>query len=152
MDDLRIIGGRLLDPANGLDEVGDVAVLKGRVRAAGAAVEPGPAHQIVDATGLLVTPGLVDLHTHIHAGSTFWGLRPDPIAWHTGVTTWVDAGSVGAYGLDAFLRARESLGVRSFVLLHIAGHGLSARTGESRDLADLDVGAAVAAVIDHRDV
>jgi dihydroorotase len=151
MDDLRIIGGHLLDPGNGIDQIGDVAVSDGRIRAVGQ-VEPGPARRVMDAAGLLVTPGLVDLHTHLHAGSTFWGLRPDPIAWYTGVTTWVDAGSAGAYGLAALLRARQSSGVRSYVLLHIAAHGLAARTGESRDLDNLDVGAAVSAIAANRDV
>lgn len=149
MDDLRINGGHLLDPGNGVDAIGDLAVSNGRIRAVGR-LGPQPAIDVVDATGLLVTPGLVDLHTHIHAGSTFWGLRPDPIAWYSGVTTWVDAGSVGAYGLQTFLRMARSFAVRSFVLLHIAAHGLSARTGESRDLADLDVDAAIAAIAEHR--
>lgn len=150
-DDLRICGGHLLDPGNGVEKVGDVAVSNGWIRAVGQ-VEPGPARRVTDATGLLVTPGLIDLHTHIHAGSTFWGLPPDPIAWYTGVTTWVDAGSVDAYGLETLLRTRQSFGVRSHVLLNIAAQGLSARTGESRDLKNLDVNAAVSAIAANRDV
>lgn len=151
MDDLRISGGHLLDPGHGVDEIGDVAVSRGRIRAVGQ-VGPGPARRVIDAAGLLVTPGLIDLHTHLHAGSTFWGLRPDPIAWYTGVTTWVDAGSVGAFGLQTLLRLRQSFAVRSYVLLHIAAHGLAARTGESRDLANLDIDAAVRAITANPDV
>jgi dihydroorotase len=151
MDDLRIVGARIMDPAGGIDTVGDIAVSDGQIRAVGD-VPPGPARTELPAHGLLATPGLVDLHTHLHAGGTFWGLHPDPIAWYTGVTTWVDGGSVGAYGLDALLAARRHFDVRSAILLHISAHGLSARTGESRDLAFLDVDAATAAICRHRDV
>lgn len=150
MDDLRIVGARILDPAGGIDTIGDIAVSGGCIRAIGE-IPDHPARVELPAQGLLATPGLVDLHTHLHAGGTFWGLTPDPIAWYTGVTTWVDAGSVGAYGLDAFLAARRGFAVRSAIMLHISAHGLSARTGESRDLAFLDVDAAVAAICRNRD-
>jgi dihydroorotase len=151
MDDLRIVGARIMDPADGTDIIGDIAVSGGRIRAVGE-VPAEAARAELPADGMLVTPGLVDMHTHLHAGGTFWGLRPDPIAWYTGVTTWVDAGSVGAYGLDALLAARRDFEVRSAILLHISAHGLSARTGESRDLAFLDAEAAAAAICRHRDV
>ncbi len=151
MDDLRIIGGHLIDPANGLDTQADLAVVNGRVRAVGE-LDSGPARAVVDATGLLVTPGLVDMHTHLHPTGGFWGMDPDPIAGYTGVTTWGDAGSVGAYGLAGLLAARTDFRVRTAVLLHISAHGLSARTGEARDLSFLDVDAFVAAATRHPDV
>lgn len=151
MDDLRISGGRVIDPAGGLDTIGDVSVVGGRIRASGPP-SPASARAVVQADGMIVTPGLVDLHTHLHAGGSFWGLEPDPIAWYTGVTTWVDAGSVGAYGLRALLEARRNFHVRSAILLHVSAHGLSARTGESRDLAFLDTDAAVAAISQNREV
>lgn len=150
MDDLRITGGHLVDPASGISRPGDLAVAGGLIRAVGT-IEPEPAHTVVDATGLLVTPGLIDMHTHLHAGASFWGMDPDAVAWHTGVTTWVDAGSVGAYGLGALLEARKKYRARSGILLNISAHGLAARTGELRDLAFLDTDAAVAAIAAHRD-
>lgn len=151
MDELRITGGRVIDPATGLDAVTDVAVAGGRIRAVGA-LDDTPAREVVDATGLLVTPGLIDMHTHVAGGSTFWGLDPDPIAWYSGVTTWIDAGSVGAFGLAAMLEAHATSRSRIGVLLHIAAHGLSARTGEARDMANLDAEAALTAISRHRDV
>lgn len=151
MDELRITGGHLLDPATGWDGPGDVAVADGVVRAVGV-LDDEPARQVVDARGLLVIPGLVDMHTHIHPGGTFWGMDPDPVAWYSGVTTWVDGGSVGAFGLDALLAARKHFRVRSAILLHIAAQGLAARTGESCDLANLDEDAALTAISRHRDV
>jgi dihydroorotase len=113
----------------------DVAILDGRI----AAVEPGitrPAREIVDAQGKIVTPGLVDLHTHVHPGATHWGIAPDPIAWCSGVTTWVDAGSAGAYTIGSLLAARHR--VRVVPLLNISAVGLTAAAGESRDLANCD--------------
>jgi dihydroorotase len=92
-----------------------------------------------------VTPGLVDLHTHVGAG--YWGIDPDPIAWYTGVTTWVDAGSHGAYTMDALPRGTA---VRVPALLNISAIGLTGRTGESRDLGNCDVDLAISTVLAHR--
>ncbi|WP_029137516.1 amidohydrolase family protein [Nakamurella lactea] len=151
MDELHIIGGRLIDPAGGLDAFHDLAIKDGRIRAVGE-LDTGQARQVLDATGLLVTPGLIDMHTHLHAGGSFWGLEPDPVAWYTGVTHWVDAGSVGAYGMAGFLEARKDFRVNTSLLLHISAQGLSAQTGESRDLAFLDVDALVAAAANRPDI
>ena len=103
-------------------------------------------------TGQLVTPGLVDLHTHVYPGAGYWGIDPDPIAWYSGVTTWVDAGSAGAYSLAGLAAFAAGCRVRVPVLLNIAGPGLAARTGEGRDLANLDVGQAVEAMLQHREL
>jgi dihydroorotase len=122
---------------------GDVAVRGGRIAAVGP-VLPRTARTIVDVAGRLVTPGLVDLHTHV--GSGYWGIDPDPVAWYTGVTTWVDAGSAGAYTVAGLPRAT---GVRVAALLNISALGLAGRTGESRDLTNCDVDVAIDAVLRH---
>jgi dihydroorotase len=149
--DLLFTGGEVLDPGGGHIGRLDVAVRDGRIARVAPAL-PRRATSIVDVSGRLVTPGLVDLHTHVHPGSGYWGIDPDPIAWHTGVTTWVDAGSAGAYTLDGLRAAIATRGVRTPVLLNIAGQGLSARTGEGRDLADLDVDLAIRTVLAHREL
>jgi dihydroorotase len=149
--DLVLTGGRVLDPGGGHTGVLDVAVRDGRIAAVGAGL-PRDAHEVLDVTGRIVTPGLVDLHTHVHPGATYWGIDPGPLAWYTGVTTWVDAGSAGAYTIDAMRAAVAGFGVRVPVLLNIAGPGLAARTGESRDLDNCDVRLAVAAVATNRDL
>jgi len=113
----------------------DVAIRGGRIAAVGADLAV-PARETLDAQGKLVTPGLVDLHTHVHPGATHWGIDPDPVAWYTGVTTWVDAGSAGAYTIDTLLAARHR--VRVALLLHISAVGLTGFMGESRDLANCD--------------
>lgn len=150
--DLLLAGGRVIDPAAGRDAVLDVAVSGGRIAAVGAALPRAGVRELVDVTGRLVTPGLIDLHTHVHPGATYWGVDPDPIAWCSGVTTWVDAGSAGAYGLDALRAAARGFGVRVPVLLNISAVGLTGLTGESRDLANCDVDLALATVADNRDL
>ena len=102
--DLVIRGGRVIDRGGGLSGELDVGVVGDRIASVGADLAIGSASEIVDASGCIVVPGLVDLHTHIFPGGTFWGVDPEPVAWRTGVTTFVDAGSTGAFSADAFLR------------------------------------------------
>ncbi|WP_127503161.1 amidohydrolase/deacetylase family metallohydrolase [Actinoplanes solisilvae] len=125
----------------------DVAVASGVIAATGPGLSRD-ASTVVDVSGKLVTPGLIDLHTHVGPG--YWGIDPDPIAWHTGVTTWVDAGSAGAYTLDGLRRVAATSGVRVPALLNISAIGLAGRTGECRDLTNCDVGLAVETVQRNR--
>jgi len=129
--DLIISGGRVIDPATQTDAQLDVGVIGERI----AVIEDGPlsatARTTIDASGCLVVPGLVDIHTHLLAGGSFWGIRPTPVAWRTGVTTWVDAGSAGIYNLPQFIElaaAYRPLAVHGF--LNISGIGLVGQTGE----------------------
>ncbi len=149
--DLVLAGGRVVDPGSDLDRVTDVAVRDGRIAGVGSSTDR-PSRERVDARGLVVLPGLVDLHTHLFAGGSYWGIRPDPVAAVTGVTTWVDAGSAGAFTLGAFAERLRGYRVHSRAFLHIAGHGLAGQTGESVTLLNLDVGATVDAVARHRDL
>ena len=124
----------------------DVAVRAGRIAATGPGL-PRDARTIVDLGGLTVTPGLIDLHTHVGPG--YWGISPEPIAWYTGVTTWVDAGTTGAYTFATLKREKSDLRVP--VLLNISAMGLAGRTGENRDLANCDVSLAIDTIQEHRD-
>lgn len=118
---------------------GDLAVRDGRIAAVGDL--PRTARTVVDVTGCLITPGLIDLHTHVGPG--YWGIDPDPIAWRSGVTTWVDAGSAGAYTAAGLRTVARTAGVRIRALLNISAVGLAGRTGESRDLDNCDVALAI---------
>jgi dihydroorotase len=138
--DLLLAGGEVIGRGQT-----DVAVRDGRIAATGPALSRD-ARTVLDVSGSVVTPGLVDLHTHVAAG--YWGIDPDPIAWYTGVTTWVDAGSAGAYTLTG--PDRDSA-VRRPILLNISAVGLAGRTGESRDLANCDVDLAIATVLANRE-
>jgi dihydroorotase len=127
----------------------DVAIADGRIAAVGPALRHD-ARTVVDVGGRLLTAGLIDLHTHVGPG--YWGIAPDPIAWYTGVTTWVDAGSAGAYTLDGLRRVVATTEVRVPALLNVSAVGLAGRTGESRDLAACDVGLAVDTVQANREL
>ncbi|AEV87392.1 amidohydrolase [Actinoplanes sp. SE50] len=151
--DILLTGGTLLPagpgPAGVRRNIGDVAIRDGRIAAIGPAL-PRDAHRVVDVSGRLVTPGLIDLHTHVGPG--YWGIDPDPVAWHSGVTTWVDAGSAGAYTLDGLRRVAAAATVRVPALLNISAIGLAGRTGESRDLATCDVPLAIDTIQTHREL
>lgn len=139
MWDLLVRGGRLFDPASGRDGVTDLAVHRGRVVATGEALDPASAAETVDATGLLVVPGLVDIHAHLSPGTGYWGLDPETVAWRTGVTTWVDAGSVGAFGLAGLRDTARRSEVAITSLVNVSSIGIPGETGEHHDLANLDV-------------
>ncbi|HLI25901.1 MAG TPA: amidohydrolase/deacetylase family metallohydrolase [Chloroflexota bacterium] len=109
MYDLVITGGRLFDPAAGIDEVGDLAIRDGRIVALGRDVVREEIGRTLDARGLLVTPGLIDLHVHAFEYATDFGVPPDSVGVRCGVTTICDQGSAGHLNLPAF---------RKFVIEH----------------------------------
>src|SRR5512132_1798979 len=94
-------GGRVIDPGAGVDAAVDVRVREGLVADGDA---------VIDVSGRLVLPGLIDLHAHCFAGASDLGPRTDDVARSTGVTTWVDGGSAGAgtfEGLREWVLARS---------------------------------------------
>jgi dihydroorotase len=129
--DLIISGGRVIDPATETDGHLDIGVRDGRIAVIGQGPLPHSTQATYDASECLVAPGLVDIHTHLLAGGSFWGIRPTPIAWRTGVTTWVDAGSSGVYNLEQFLELTAGYRpVTVYGFLNISGIGLVGQTGE----------------------
>ncbi|MDQ2103950.1 amidohydrolase/deacetylase family metallohydrolase [Azospirillum isscasi] len=103
--DLVLRGGRILDPANGLDLVGDLAVAKGRIAAVAERLPDDAAGTILDVTGKLVTPGLIDTHAHVFEKVTGrFGLNPDMVGVRSGVSTLVDQGGPSLMTLPAFRR------------------------------------------------
>jgi dihydroorotase len=153
MYDLLIRGGEVVDPAN--DRYGrlDVAVSDGVIGAVGPDLPAESAERVVDAQGQYVTPGLIDLHTHCYWGATFWGIEADPVAARSGVTTWLDVGSSGAYSFAGFRRyAVEASRARLFALLNVSSIGLIAQTFELSNLDYCDVDLATMIVEENRDV
>lgn len=151
--DLLVKGGQVIDPGSGLAGDYDLALLGGRVARVEPDIPAEQAAQVIDARGQLVTPGLIDLHTHIYWGATFWGIEADPVAARTGVTTWLDVGSAGAYSFPGF---REFIvkpsRARIFALLNLSSIGLIARTFELANLDYLDLPLAVSIVEENRDL
>lgn len=153
MYDLLISGGHVIDPASGLDAAMDLAVQGGRVALVAPRIDPGAARTVIDAAGQIVTPGLVDLHTHIYWGVTYWGIEADPVAARSGVTTWLDVGSAGAYSFPGFRRyVKEASRARVFCLLNLSAIGLIAPTWEFNNLDYCDVDLAARTVEENRDI
>lgn len=148
--DLVIRGGEVHDPANGIAGRYDVAVSGGKIVAVAPQIAENAA-ETVDAAGLVVTPGLVDLHTHVYWGGTFWGIEADPVCAVTGVTTSVDAGSAGAYNWPAFhhflITPSRS---RIVAFLNISCIGLVSTTHELAHPAYPNVDLVVKTVAAHR--
>ena len=121
--DLVIKGGRVVDPANGVDGVRDVAIVGDRIAAVEESIDPGTA-RVIDAAGHLVTPGLIDMHTHVFWGASHGGIDADSIAWRSGVTTWVDAGTAGAYmipGLREYVVRPAESRIKAFINISYMG-------------------------------
>ena len=138
--DLLISGGEVLDPGAGYAGRLDVAIRRDRIAAVDAGIPREAADRVIDATGQYVVPGLVDLHTHVYWGVTYWGIRADPLAGRSGVTTWVDGGSSGAYSMPGFREfvVRPSQ-ARIYAFMNISTVGLVHETYELNNLAYLDV-------------
>jgi dihydroorotase len=121
--DLVVRGGTLVNPGGIESGAVDIAVSGDRIVAIERAVSVAASEEL-DAKGLFVVPGLVDMHTHVFHGATYWGVDPDAIAGRAGVTHWVDAGSAGAYSIDAFDRwvvAESDVHINAFINLSTIG-------------------------------
>lgn len=127
-----IKGGRLLDPACGLDEEGDLALFDGQVAGVGKNLPEKNAAKVIDASGLLVTPGLVDMHTHLFATAgnpDAWAgensVFPDGFSFRSGITAMVDAGSSGWRNFDLFrVTVIDRAKTKVFAFVNIASYGM----------------------------
>ena len=143
MHDLLLKGGRVIDPEQGLDAVMDVAFADGKVAALGPDLGH-EAREVRNVSGRIVTPGLIDMHSHVYWGGTSLGVDAETIARRSGTTTVVDAGSAGAgnfAGLRKFIV--EPAAPRILAYLNISFPGIFAFSknvmmGECEDLRLLD--------------
>lgn len=148
--DLLIKGGRVIDPAQGLDAQVDVGVARGRIEAIGKDLGTSEALgvRVIDATDGLVVPGLIDIHSHVYTGVCPLTVPADEMASRAGVTTMVSAGDAGANTIEGFRRLIvDESRTRVLAFLHISTTGLATfPVGESVEPGMLDVNAAEAAV------
>ncbi|HUQ95257.1 MAG TPA: amidohydrolase/deacetylase family metallohydrolase [Bryobacteraceae bacterium] len=100
--DLLIRNGTVCDPARGFKRRADVGIAGGRIASIEDSIPAARGVDVVEARGMYVTPGLVDLHTHCYHAATGIGVEAAPIAARSGVTTWVDAGSFGVTQAEGF--------------------------------------------------
>src|SRR5579885_2443622 len=142
--DLLIAGGHVIDPKNGISAVRDVAIADGKIAAVAAHIDPAQARKTVNAGGLYVTPGLVDIHVHVYAGTGERGsyagdnsLYPDGFTLRVGVTTVADAGCAGWRNFDDFKqRIIDRSKTRVLAFLNIVGNGMRGGKFE-QDLNDM---------------
>ncbi|MSU70378.1 MAG: amidohydrolase/deacetylase family metallohydrolase [Opitutaceae bacterium] len=137
--DLLLKGGRVIDPAQALDAVRDIAVLNGRIAAVEPEIDAEKARRSLDLRGRMVTPGLIDLHVHGFQGISVFGLDLDPYCINRGVTTAVDAGTSGGDSFEGFRRqVIERSATRVLAFLNISRIGLIVPLGELIDARMID--------------
>ncbi|MCB1492666.1 MAG: amidohydrolase/deacetylase family metallohydrolase [Rhodobiaceae bacterium] len=156
--DLILKGGRVIDPSQDLDRVADVAFADGKVAAIETDIATSDSSAVSDVRGKIVSPGFIDLHTHVYWGGTSLGIDAGAIASASGVTTFVDAGSAGSGNFPGFLKhVIEPSEPRILAYLHISFAGIFAfskriMVGESSDLRLMSPADAVAVANANRDV
>jgi dihydroorotase len=156
--DLLLQGGHVIDARNDLSAVRDVAIVDGRVAAVAARIDPAEALKVVDVSGLYVTPGLVDIHTHVYTGTGERGsyagdnsVYPDGHTLRVGVTTVVDAGGAGWRNFEDFKdRVIDRSKTRVLAFLNIIGGGMRGLAHE-QDLADMDPASAAEMALRHKE-
>ena len=140
--ELIIKGGTVIDPSQGLNGNFDIALSEGKISKVETYINEKGSQEVFDATGLIVVPGLIDLHIHAFWGGSTYGIDPDISNLSRGVTTALDAGSAGAWTFPSFRShiIDKSL-TRIYALLNMSTTGMVFRDeGELKDLkwADLD--------------
>jgi dihydroorotase len=157
--DFLIKGGRVIDPKNGVDGVRDVAIKDGKIAAVQAQIPVGRAMKAVDATGFLVTPGLIDIHVHVFPGEKLrdyaggdWSVFPDGFTLRSCVTTVTDAGTSGWRNFPDFKRRIvDQSRTRVTALLNIVGNGMGSGKIE-QNAEDMDGEATAAMALQHKGV
>src|SRR5258708_3962394 len=144
--DLILRGGRVVDPSQKLDAVTDVAFAQGKVARIGTALRPDATTDVRDVSGAIVTPGLIDLHTHVYWGGTSLGIDAEDFCRRSGVTTAIDTGSAGPGNFAGFRRhVIEKSEVRILAFLHVSFAGIyafSPRRNGGRERGNPSAGAA----------
>ena len=151
--DLLLKGGRVIDPASGLDDRRDVALAHGRIVAIETNLSPDDAMQVLDVSGKLVTPGLIDYHVHVYKGVSPLSVPADEFCLRTGVTTAVSTGDAGSTTFEGFVNyIVQPSRTRLYGYVHISRIGLAGYpVGEMRELDYGDVRGAVHTVRRYRE-
>lgn len=150
--DLLITNGHVIDPRNNIDLRSDIAIAGGKILEVGTGIKKERAKKVIDATGLYIAPGFIDLHTHVFVGSNpgfangMNCIAPDDFACRSGVTTVVDAGTSGWRNFPLFKeQVIDKSKTRILAFLSIAGLGLSGKFAQE-NLEDMNPDSAYATV------
>ena len=155
--DLLLQGGHVIDSKNGISAVRDVAIKDGSIAAVGAHLDPAAALKVVNVAGLYVTPGLVDIHVHVYAGTgeraSYAGdssIYPDGFTFRNGVTTVADAGCSGWRNFEDFKnKVIDRSKTRVLAFLNIVGAGMRGAKFEN-DLSDMEAAPAAEMALSHK--
>ena len=155
--DLLLAGGHVIDAKSGTSAVRDVAIAGGKIAAVAPHIDRALAFKVVDVSGLYVTPGLIDLHVHVYAGTGEKGsyagdnsVYPDGFTLRVGVTTVVDAGCAGWRNFEDFKdRVIDRSRTRVLAMLNIVGSGMRGPKFEQQ-LADMEAKPTAAMALKHK--
>lgn len=157
--DLILRGARVIDPSQNLDRVTDVRFTNGRVAAIGDQLAAGAGTEVRELGGKIVTPGLIDLHTHVYWGGTSIGVDAVALARSSATATFVDAGTAGPANMMGFRKhiIEPALPVRILPLINLSFPGIFAfsptvMVGECEDLRLLDMKECVRVAREHADL
>ncbi|MBM3737208.1 MAG: amidohydrolase/deacetylase family metallohydrolase [Acidobacteria bacterium] len=155
--DLLLQGGHVIDAKNKINAVRDVAIKDGKIAAVAAKIDPAQAAKTVNVRGLYVTPGLIDIHVHVYAGTgernSYAGdnsVYPDGFTFRSGVTAVADAGCAGWRNFADFKdKVIDRSRTRIFAFLNIVGHGMRGGKWE-QDLNDMESGPTADMALQHK--
>ncbi len=141
---LLLKNGHVIDPKSKTSERRDIAISGGKIAAVEKSIDASTAVKVVDASGLYVTPGLVDIHVHVYAGTgmkAYTGdlsVYPDGFSFRSCVTTMADAGSSGWHNFEDFKqRVIDRAKTRVFAFVNIVGQGMGGGAVE-QDINDMN--------------
>ncbi|MCE7060914.1 amidohydrolase/deacetylase family metallohydrolase [Dyadobacter sp. CY343] len=155
---ILIKGGTVIDPKNNINQVMDIGIYQGKIKKVAKDIDPKEARQVVDAKGMYVTPGLIDIHGHVFFGTQvnhylsngFIALPPDGFTFRVGITTIVDAGGAGWSSFEDFknnIILNSKTRVLSF--MNIVGQGMRGGNWE-QDTSDMDPNLAAAVALRNK--
>lgn len=145
--DMLIKNGHVIDPKNQLDEVMDIAIKDQKIARVAKNMAAGDAKKTIDAQGMIVSPGLIDIHGHHFYGTvphrylsnSFSALPPDGFTFRAGVTTVADAGGAGWRNFRQFKeQVIDRSRTRVLAFINIVGDGMSGVVPREQDQGDMD--------------
>lgn len=162
--DILLKGGHVIDPKNNIDAIMDVAVSGSTIARVESDIPVNTAKRVIDASGLYVTPGIIDMHTHVFHGTSeakfsgfqitdgFGSVVPDDFTFRAGVTTVVDAGSSGWRDFHRFKKQTvDNSRTRVLAFISIAGHGMLG-TVHAQDISDMNPTATAFVMNEYPDI